>query len=190
LSSDQEKAIGAALAVAQFLALAADTTGRLGRAGAILAAAPLPGFLALLLFTHLDAAQTGVGATVPMALALGVETLAGSSDLIGVRAVENMTEQTGGERGHHLAAGTATQAASQGIEALGVHHALLWTVRGRKRRCFGIGGWRCRPSYPIRATKAASLRCRSGCRQAPAYLASTSTGTLQGHDSQAPLTAH
>jgi hypothetical protein len=107
-----------------------------------------------------------------MALALGVETLAGRGDLIGAQAVENMTEQTGGERGQHLAAGAA-QETRQGIEILGVHHALLWTVRGRKRRCFGIAGWRCRPSYPIRAKKAASVRRRSGRRQAPASLAST-----------------
>jgi hypothetical protein len=149
MSLNPYEAIGAAGLVphpiaAQFLTLAADTAWRLVRARAVLAAAALLGFLALLLFTHLHATQAFSGTTVPVALALGVETFAGRGDLqvVGVRVADHVSEQSGGKRGQHLAARTAAQPACQGIEALGVHHALLWTVRDRKRRCFGIGGWR------------------------------------------------
>jgi len=158
---------------AQFLTVAADAARRLLRARAAFAAAAFFRFLALLLFAQLHAAQTFVGATIPVTLALGVESLAGSGGLIGARAIENAAEQTDGERGQHLAARRAAQPARQGIEAVGIHHALLWIVRDQNCRCVGINGWRCPLSYPIRATRAAAGCRHTGCRQAPANLAST-----------------
>ncbi len=151
VEQDLNKAISAAKVGPHFigairLALAANATRRLRRARAALAAAALAAFLAFLALADLHAAQTIASAAVGVALAPGVGAFAGGGGLFGVRGEDDAAAEAGGERGQRLAAGAAPPAARQGIEALRVHHALLWTVRDRVRRCLGIGGRRCGPS--------------------------------------------